>query len=207
MVSNYRPISLLKAEGKVFKELIFKYLFNHLQDNNLLSSLQTRFIPGDATITQLTFLYKNFCQAHELEKMLDRISKWAAIRLVSLILLKLNDSSFRVKITDLIIHLSCRIIRIPKLNSTNISVSIFLTTASGISILDYITDKASYRINILRKLKFHFDRKSLETNYKTFIRPLLEYGDILWDKCTQQKKIELDKIQNVAARLLKLINC
>ena len=44
------------------------------------------------------------------------------------------------------------------------------------------------------------DRKSLETIYLTFIRPLLEYGDIIWDNCTQQKKTELDKIQNEAAR-------
>ena len=65
MMSSYRPISLLNAEHKVFERLIFKYLFNHLQDNNLLSSLQSGFIPGDSTINQLTFLYYNntFCQA------------------------------------------------------------------------------------------------------------------------------------------------
>ena len=63
MVSNYRPISLLNAEDKVFERLISKYLFNHLPDNNLLSSLQPGFIPGDSTINQLTFLYNTFCQA------------------------------------------------------------------------------------------------------------------------------------------------
>ena len=67
--------------------------------------------------------------------------------------------------------------------------------------IDYITEKAWYRINTLRKLKFHLDRKSLETIYITFIRPLLEYGDIIWDNCTHQEKIELDKIQNEAARI------
>ena len=35
----------------------------------------------------------------------------------------------------------------------------------------------------------------------TFIRPLLEYGDIVWDNCTQYEKQELDKIQNEAARI------
>ena len=45
------------------------------------------------------------------------------------------------------------------------------------------------------------DRKSLETFYLTFIRPLLEYGDIIWDNCTQQENTELDKIQNEAARI------
>ena len=57
----------------------------------------------------------------------------------------------------------------------------------------------------MRKLKFKLDRKSLETIYLTFIRPLLEYGDVIWDNCTQYEKNELDKIQNEAAdRIIKL---
>ena len=63
VVSNYRPISLLNTERKVFERLVFKYLFNHSQDNNLLSSLQSDFMPGDSTVNQLTFLYNTFCQA------------------------------------------------------------------------------------------------------------------------------------------------
>ena len=62
-VSNHQPISLLNAENKVFERLVFKYLFNHLQDNNLLSSLQSGFIPGDSTINQLTYLYNTVCHA------------------------------------------------------------------------------------------------------------------------------------------------
>ena len=46
VVSNRRPISLLIAEIKVFERLIFKYLHNHLHDNNLLSSFQSGFISG-----------------------------------------------------------------------------------------------------------------------------------------------------------------
>ena len=53
----------------------------------------------------------------------------------------------------------------------------------------------------MRKLKFKLDRKSLETIYLTFIRPLLEYGDVIWDNCTQYEKNELDMIQNEAARI------
>ena len=55
IVSNYRPISLLNAEDKLLERLMFKYLFNHLRDNNLLSFLQSGFIPGDSTVNQLTF--------------------------------------------------------------------------------------------------------------------------------------------------------
>ena len=53
----------------------------------------------------------------------------------------------------------------------------------------------------MRKLKFKSDRKSLEIIYTTFIRPILEYGDIIWDNCTQYEKQALDKIQTEAARI------
>ena len=67
--------------------------------------------------------------------------------------------------------------------------------------VSYIKEKAWLRINIIRKLKFKLDRKSLETIYISFIRPLLEYGNSILDNCTQAEKNELDKIQNEAARI------
>jgi hypothetical protein len=45
--------------------------------------------------------------------------------------------------------------------------------------IDMITGKAYKRINILRKLKFILDRKTLEKIYFTFVRPLLEYADVI----------------------------
>ena len=39
LVSNYRPISLLNSEDKLFERLVFKYLFNHLLIFCLLSNL------------------------------------------------------------------------------------------------------------------------------------------------------------------------
>ena len=53
----------------------------------------------------------------------------------------------------------------------------------------------------MRRLKYDLDRKSLETIYKSFIRPLLEYADVIWDNCTQQNKNELELIQLEAARI------
>ena len=51
-VSNYRPILLLNSGAKVFEKLVFKHSFNHLQDNNMLSSLQPGFILGDSKCCQ-----------------------------------------------------------------------------------------------------------------------------------------------------------
>ena len=53
----------------------------------------------------------------------------------------------------------------------------------------------------MRKLKYKLDRKSLETIYLTFIRPLLEYGDMIWDYCTRYEEQELDITQNEAVRI------
>ena len=54
----------------------------------------------------------------------------------------------------------------------------------------------------MRKSKFLLDRKSLERINISFIRPILEYGDAVWDKCTQQEKQDIEKIQIVAARIV-----
>ena len=61
--SNYRPITLLNSENKVLERLVFKYLYNHLRDNNSLTALQSGFIPGDSTVNQLTYLCNTICQA------------------------------------------------------------------------------------------------------------------------------------------------
>jgi hypothetical protein len=65
-----------------------------------------------------------------------------------------------------------------------------------------ITKKAWQRIYIMRSLKFILDRKSLETIYLSFIRPLLEYSDVVWDNITQQDEFELEKIQLEACRII-----
>ena len=54
----------------------------------------------------------------------------------------------------------------------------------------------------MRKLKFVLNWKALETIYLSFIRPILENGDTIWDNCTQYEKRELDKIQHEAARIV-----
>ena len=68
--------------------------------------------------------------------------------------------------------------------------------------LTEIKSKAWYRINIMRQLKFALDRRSLQSIYFSFIRPVLEYADVVWDNCTQYEANELEKIQIEAARIV-----
>ena len=59
--------------------------------------------------------------------------------------------------------------------------------------------KAWIRVNVVRKLKFKHDRRSLQTIYISFIRPLLEYADVIWDDCSQTEAYELEKKYNTKA--------
>ena len=62
VVSNYRPISLLSAVGKVLGKVVHKHLFNYIRDHEILSALQLGFIPGDSTVNQLVDIYNTFCK-------------------------------------------------------------------------------------------------------------------------------------------------
>ena len=68
--------------------------------------------------------------------------------------------------------------------------------------INSITSKAWLRVNLMRKLKFLLDRRSLEIIYVSFIRPLLEYADVVWDNCTLYEVNALEKIQLEAARIV-----
>ena len=63
VVSNYRPISLLSAVGKVLEKVVHKHLFNYIRDHEILSALQSGFIPGDSTVNQLVDIYNTFCKS------------------------------------------------------------------------------------------------------------------------------------------------
>ena len=61
--SNYRHTSLLSNLENSLERAVFKYLYNHFRDNNILSSFQSGFITGNSTVNQLNYLYNTFCQA------------------------------------------------------------------------------------------------------------------------------------------------
>ena len=62
-MSNYRPISLLSTVGKALEKIVHKHMFNFFHENQVLTALQSGFVPGDSTVNQLTDLYNTFCHA------------------------------------------------------------------------------------------------------------------------------------------------
>ena len=53
--------------------------------------------------------------------------------------------------------------------------------------------KASQRLSILRKFQFRLDRKSLEKLYLSFVRPVIEYADIIWDNLPDNLAQKIEK--------------
>ena len=78
----------------------------------------------------------------------------------------------------------------------------FSNTCTWNTHLEYVLDKAWSRINIMRRLKYTLDRKSLEILYISFIRPLLEYGDVVFCNISRYEVEQLESVQIEAARLV-----
>ena len=51
-------------------------------------------------------------------------------------------------------------------------------------------------------LKYKISRESLINIYFSFIRPVLEYGDVVWDNCTEEQSKLLESVQIEAARII-----
>ena len=78
-LKNYRPVSLVPICGKMLERLIFNEMFRFLIENNLISSNQSGFKPGDSCINQLLSItheiYKSFDDGFEVRGVFLDISK------------------------------------------------------------------------------------------------------------------------------------
>ena len=54
----------------------------------------------------------------------------------------------------------------------------------------------------MRSLKFFLSRSSLEKMYISFVRPIIEYSNVVWDNCSNFLKIEIELIHHEAARIV-----
>ena len=51
-------------------------------------------------------------------------------------------------------------------------------------------------------LKYKLPRHVLENIYRTFVRPVMEYGDVIFDSCSENMKYDLEKLQIRAAQIV-----
>ena len=315
--TNYRPISITSCMGKMLEKIIFKYLFNYLETNHIITNFQSGFRPKDSTVNQLLEIYhtiiENLDKGKEIKFIFCDISKafdkvWHDGLLFKLrkIGIKNNLLSwfnsylsnrkqrvitegfssnwentqagvpqgsvlgpylFLIYINDIVQNINCNIrlfaddtslftvfenddsiklleedlkkiakfcedwciilnptktksmkcsrkrtSQCPNVKFNNIDLQdepehthLGLTLSSEATWgqhINHIYEKASHRLNILRMLKYDLDRKSLLRFYTSYIRPTLEYSNIVWDNCNAYEADLLESIQLDAARII-----
>ena len=61
--------------------------------------------------------------------------------------------------------------------------------------VNHIIDKVTPRLNVFRTLQFKLQRNHLQVICFSFIRPLLEYANIIWDNIPEYLRVKLESIQ------------
>ena len=197
--SNRTHIQAGVPQGSILRPLLFL-----LYINDIVTDIGSN-IRLFANDTSLFIVVENPAEAaNRLNRDLENITGWASTWLVTF-----NPT----KIESLLISRKTNSTNHPPLFMQDHQISevgyhkhlclYFSSDCTWHQHINYITEKAWSSINVMRKLKFKLDRKSLKTIYRyiTFISPLLEYGDNIWDNGTQYEKYQLDRIQNEAARI------
>ena len=56
--------------------------------------------------------------------------------------------------------------------------------------------------DVLKRMKYNVDRKSLETIYFSFIRPKLKYASHIWDNCSVR---DAERLENFLLDIARVV--
>jgi len=65
-----------------------------------------------------------------------------------------------------------------------------------------VTKKANCIVGIIRKTFQHFDKTTLIDLYKSYVRPVIEYGNVIWGPQYILDQKEVEKVQRRATKLI-----
>ena len=185
-------------QGSILGPLLFLVFINDI-DNFIKSDM---FIFADDTT--LAKVYDSLSQVEAcLNSDLNTISKWALEWMVTFNIEKTVFINFSLKNSrmskspNLVFNDSC-IRQVNEHKHLGIILSKDLKWSSHIS---KITSKASQRLGALYRQSRKMTRVQLETIYLSMIRPLLEYGSVLFANCSINDAQLIESVQRRAAIL------
>ncbi len=195
--SDWKDINAGVPQGSILGPLLFLIYINDIVEEinsniRLFADDTSLYIVVDDPNTASRMLNDDLIKIHNWSK------RW---------LVDFNPSKTE---TLLISRKNTRVVHPPLLMNNNVIQQVdthkhlgvtFTNNAKWHPHISSIITRSWQRIGMLRALKFTINRVSLEKAYFTFIRPLLEYSDSVWDNCTVELKNELQSIQNEAARI------
>ena len=195
--SSFLPVKAGVPQGSVLGPLLFLLYINDICDN-LRSS--TRLFADDssiiATSPDIPTLEEN------VNADLVNLSKWASDWLVT----------FNPNKTEVMFFTNRPFIRHPNIIfdgehpdivDSHKHLGVFLSSNAKWDIhIDHIIKRCAKMIGVLRKLKMNISRKCLNQMFLSYIKPILEYADVVWDGCSIDNTDRLERIQLEAARIV-----
>ena len=57
-------------------------------------------------------------------------------------------------------------------------------------------------LGIMRNLKYSWSKNALNQMYMSYVLPIVENVSVVWNECSEQDSVTLQKVQNEGARLV-----
>ena len=193
--SNISALNAGVPQGSILGPLLFLIFINDMADDISLECHQY------ADDTTLLYRFDNPVTAcATINTQLQRLSKWADQWRVTFNSTKTHYMVFTNKHSRpnlLPIYLNnIQISEVASHCNLGLHISNKLTWEDHIS---NITTKASKRLNVISRYKTKLPRLALETLYLSMVRPVLEYGNVIYDSMSLSLGQSLEKIQRRAA--------
>ena len=196
--SNSEKVNAAVPQGSVLGPLLFLIYINDIT-NDIQSEA---FLFADNTMI-LDVVDSPTTSAVKLNTDLASISNWADKWMVTMNPSKTRSMIFSVK-NNKPDHPRILLNR-ATIPDVNLHCHLGINLSSGLSWQNHIciiSERVAKRLNMLKGLRFHLNRSTLNSMYISLIRPLMVYGDFIWDGCGVECSNALEIIQFDAARLV-----
>ena len=200
-ISSWCTIEAGVPQGSVLGPLLFLIYIN---DNtmNIHSDKSNCLLHADDT-SLFDIVESPNASADKLNHDLEEMHSWAKTWLVTINPTKTECMTFSAKPTkqqhpDLFYDGK-------KIHEVSHHTHLGVTLSSNLSWREHILniyEKASKRLNVLKGIKYQVGRDTLRALYKTLVRPLMEYADVMWNGCSDTESDLLDSVQYEAGKIV-----
>ncbi|UYV70786.1 hypothetical protein LAZ67_8000615 [Cordylochernes scorpioides] len=179
---SYRPISLTSIPCKLMERMILNRMQYFLNKNKLLTKQQAAFKKYHNTIDQIFYFTQKIQDNFQSKPTKSTIAAF----------IDLSQAFDRVWKERLI----------KKLDKLGVTLDPSLTYGPHIN---QTVLRAKKRLNILKRIsgyEWGADRDTLRQTYLALIRPILEYGQPVWQTASKTNLNKIDQVQSSAARII-----
>lgn len=195
--SSLGKINAGVPQGSVLGPLLFLVYINDI--TNIVNN-QIRLFADDTT------LFITVDDPHEAAQSmnadLDKINEWANKWLVNFNAQKTKSMLVSRKLETVNPPLFFNNVQIDEVENHKHLGIILNNKLSWYQHTDNIVTRARKKLDILHRMRYKLDRKSLETLYFAYVRPPLEYGDEVWSDCDDYCIENIEKVEIDAARIV-----